>query len=211
MYSACHKHFSQCQIPSDKGEIYIEGPVKSDYLDSLNFDEGLSNFRIAKKQKKCLCEIAGSEDGFLYIARNGNTVVGYVTFHRPDPLTRWIKHPLIIELGAIEVSQSWRKYKVGKHLLQCAFSNPVMKEHIVVTMEYCWHWDLDGSGLSMWEYQAMLTGLFGSVGMEKAHTDDPEITEHPANVLMVRIGENVPKEYVEMFERLKFERKNVVI
>lgn len=54
-------------------------------------------------------------------------------------------------------------------------------------MEYFWHWDLEGSCFSVWEYQRMLTGLFGSVGLQKVSTNDLEITEHPANVLMARV------------------------
>ncbi|MFZ5652083.1 MAG: GNAT family N-acetyltransferase [Bacillota bacterium] len=191
-------------IDCDRGVISIEGPVAADYLLSLNFDDGLCNFRAPGKQKQCLCELACSPDGFLYIAKHRDTVVGYVTFHSPDPYTRWHKHPLALELGAIEVSPRWRNYKVGGLLLQSAFNNPLMKERIVLTMEYCWHWDLENNKMSLWQYQLMLTRLFGSVGLRKVDTDDPEILEHPANVLMVRIGENVPSEYVELFEKMRY-------
>ncbi|MFZ5647153.1 MAG: GNAT family N-acetyltransferase [Bacillota bacterium] len=193
------------RIECNRGVITITGPVAAEYLHGLDFDEGLCNFRAARKQKQCLCEIACSPDGFLYIAKHQNIVVGYVTFHCPDPYTRWSKHPLVLELGAIEVSPKWRNYKVGRLLLQGAFKNPLMKERIVLTMEYCWHWDLENSKMSTWQYQLMLTKLFGSVGLQKVDTDDPEILEHPANVLMVRIGENVPAEHVELFEKMRYE------
>lgn len=190
----------------DMGVIAVEGPVAGDYLASLEFDGNLNNFRPAHKQKRCLCEIADSPDGLIYIARCGNTVVGYVTFHDPDPFTRWVKHPVLLELGAVEVSPPWRKHKIARRLLGLAFTNPLMRKNIVVTMEYSWHWDLDGNGLNLWTYQKMLTGLFGSVGMEKYSTNDPEIMEHPANVLMARIGEEVPREYIEMFDQIRFEK-----
>jgi len=195
------------EIENEKGTIFIEGPVSAEYLISLNFDENLRNFRTADRQKQCLCQIAGSTDGFIYIARADNTVVGYVTFHCPDPYTRWHKHPLILELGAIEVSTKWRKYKVGRHLLQQAFSNPLMRNRIVITMEYCWHWDLENCRMSIWQYQIMLTRLFGSAGLRKVDTDDPEILEHPANVLMARIGEDVEQEYIEKFDRMRLKEK----
>lgn len=193
------------QIQCEKGVVCIEGPVSGEYLAGLEFDENLNNFRNAPKQKKCLCEIADSPDGMMYIARCGETVVGYVTFHNPDPYTRWSRHPLALELGAIEISPSWRKYRLGRSLLRCAFSNPCMKSRIVLTMEYCWHWDLEGSGLNLWTYQQMLTRLFGTAGLQKVITNDPEIMEHPANVLMARIGEDVPQEYIEMFDAIRFE------
>lgn len=193
------------KIEYGRSVISIEGPVTAGCLRDLSFDVGLGNFRTAEKQQQCLCDIACSPDGFLYAAIHQNTVIGYVTFHCPDPYTRWHKHPLALELGAIEVSPGWRNYRIGRHLLQTAFQNPIMKERIVLTMEYCWHWDLENCKMSIWQYQQMLAKLFGSEGLRKVDTDDPEILEHPANVLMVRIGENVPPEYVEMFEKMRYE------
>lgn len=200
-----HGFSNTARIQCDGDLIIIEGPVTGEYLSGLEFDPGLDSFRIAGKQKNCLCEIADSPDGLLYIARIGGAVVGYVTFHDPDQYTRWARHPLILELGAVEVSPPWRRCKIGRHLLGLAFSNPLMKERIVVTMEYSWHWDLEASGLNLWNYQKMLTNLFGSVGLRKVSTNDPEIMEHPANVLMARIGEEVPQEMVESFDVLRFD------
>jgi len=96
---------------------------------------------------------------------------------------------------------------VGRHLLQQAFSNPLMRNRIVITMEYCWHWDLENCRMSIWQYQIMLTRLFGSAGLRKVDTDDPEILEHPANVLMARIGEDVEQEYIEKFDRMRLKEK----
>jgi acetoin utilization protein AcuA len=197
------------QVDGEKGMIQIEGPASADYIEALDFDENLNNFRKANKQKQSLVEIAKSEDGFIHIATNNNTLVGYVTFHRPDSYSRWYKHPLVIELGAIEVSPLWRKYRLGRCLLAHAFSNPFMEDHIVITLEYCWHWDLENTQLTLWQYQKMLTGLFGSAGLEKVQTDDPEILENPANVLMARVGKNVSLDDFEMFERLRFEGRHI--
>ncbi|MCL6609986.1 MAG: GNAT family N-acetyltransferase [Peptococcaceae bacterium] len=196
------------QFHCEKGPIVIEGPVTGEYVSGLEFDERLNNFRVARKQKDCLCEIADSPDGLLYIARHFNTIIGYVTFHDPDPLTRWVKHPKILELGAVEVSPSWRGQKIARHMLRLAFANPLMRERIVITMEYCWHWDLEGCGMNLWNYQKMLTSLFGSAGLMKVSTNDPEITEHPANVLMARIGEDVSQEMIDLFDMIRFESES---
>ncbi|MFZ5648798.1 MAG: N-acetyltransferase, partial [Bacillota bacterium] len=56
----------------------------------------------------------------------------------------------------------------------------------------------------VWEYQKMLTKLFARVGLNKTTTDDPDIIEHPANVLMVRIGKNIPKTEILKFESMRF-------
>ncbi|HUW63499.1 MAG TPA: hypothetical protein VMW83_02200 [Spirochaetia bacterium] len=51
----------------------------------------------------------------------------------------------------------------------------------------------------------MLTRLFGRTGMVVRFTDDPEIKEHPANVLMARIGANVPTPDILAFEDMLFD------
>ena len=77
---------------------------------------------------------------------------------------------------------------------------------VVITTEFYWHWDLQGSGLNVWEYQKMLTKLFGSVGFKRRHTDDPEILEHQANMLMVRFGKRVNQAYIKAFDDLTYQK-----
>ncbi|GBF34992.1 acetyltransferase AcuA [Desulfocucumis palustris] len=191
-------------VETPAGKVYIEGPVKSTDIGQLAMEEDLKNFRPPEKQKKALMQIADSRDGILYIIRHENTIAGYVSFHEPDPYARWSRHPRIMELGAIEISSKWRKYKLAKKLLKVAFENPVMEDYIVLTIEFSWHWDLENTGLDLWNYQRMLTSVFGSVGLVKMPTNDPDILEHPANVLMVRIGKNVSEEDVREFDELRF-------
>ena len=82
-----------------------------------------------------------------------------------------------------------------------------MEDFIVVTLEFCWHWDLKGNGLEIFEYQKMLEKLFGMVNLKRRATDDPDITEHPANVLMVRYGNNVSTKDILLFEDMLFEER----
>lgn len=187
-----------------KNNYIVEGPVTADFLTKLEMSPDMCIFREPHKQHKALIEIASSDDGLVYIARRGNLITGYVTFHNPDKYSRWSNHPNILELGAIEVSPSCRHQKLGSKLLKCAFSNPIIEEKIVITIEFCWHWDLDKTGLDIWRYQKMLTKLFGSVGLERIATDDPEILEHIANVMMARIGSKVSEEDITKFEEMKF-------
>ena len=67
-----------------------------------------------------------------------------------------------------------------------------MENVIVYTTEYYWHWDLEGTGLSVWDYRAMMENFMKEAGMVWFATDDPEICAHPANCLMVRIGRKCP-------------------
>ncbi|MFZ5597057.1 MAG: GNAT family N-acetyltransferase [Bacillota bacterium] len=192
------------KFDTPKGLVYIEGPVEGDYLGSLEMNNNLRVFRPPQKQKEALCKITALPLGLVYIARHENEIIGYLTFHKADEYTRWFKHPGVLEMGGIEISPDWRKCRVGYNLMKVAYSDKTLDDYIVITMEYCWHWDLKDANLDVWDYQKMLTKLFSSVGLEKVPTDDPDITEHPANVLMARIGKNVSKEDIMLFESMKF-------
>jgi len=192
---------------SPLGLIVIEGPVSDNEIEKLTMNEKLTNFRPPKKQQKALIEISNLPMGMIYIARHEQEIIGYITFHEPDKYTRWSKHPGIIEMGGIEVSEDWRRCKIGESLLKLGFSNPVLDTYIAITMEFCWHWDVNQTGLSVWDYQRMLTKLFGCVGLEQVPTDDPDILEHPANVLMASFGKDVSKDDRMLFEQMTFENK----
>lgn len=197
----------EVRLETPKGTVVLEGPVTAQEIAPLTMNEGLTNFRPPERQKQALMEITNLPDAMIFIARHEEEIIGYVTFHHPESFTRWSKHPRILELGGIEVSPAWRGCKVAENLLKVAFSYPVMENYIVITMEFCWHWDTRNTGLDVWAYQKMLTKLFGKVGLKKVTTDDPDILEHPANVLMARIGQNVGKQDVALFEALRFCQK----
>jgi acetoin utilization protein AcuA len=203
------------EFETPKGPVDFEGPVNGPYIESLEINQNLNNFRPARIQKKALINIAGLPDGMIFIARYRNEIIGYITFHKADEYTRWSRHPKVLEMGGIEISPDWRQCKVGENLLKVAFMNKNLEDFIVITMEYCWHWDLRNSNLDVWDYQRMLTKLFARVGLNKTTTDDPDIIEHPANVLMSRIGKNISQEDIMLFESLRFlsnnkEHKNVL-
>jgi acetoin utilization protein AcuA len=186
-------------------EFFLEGPVITRSLENLNISNKLTNFRQAEEQKKALISISKLPKGMIYIARSGREIIGYITFHRPEEYFRWSKHPTVLELGGIEISSDWRKKGIAEALLNEAFSNLVMEDFIVITMEFCWSWDLKGSGMEIFEYQKMLEKLFGLVSLKRRATNDPEITEHPANVLMARVGENVRSKDIILFEKMLLE------
>lgn len=193
------------QVSTDKGIVIIEGPVSQDYIDSLEINKGLNNFRKPTRQKEALSLIAGAPDGIVYIARHEQEIVGYVLFHSPNEYSRWARHPRLLELGAIEISRDWQKKRLSTAILKEAFTNLTLEDYLVFTTEFYWHWDLRNSGMGVWEYQSMLKHVFGSVGFKRRHTDDPEILEHQANMLMVRIGKNVSKNHIEMFNKLTYQ------
>lgn len=125
-------------------QFVIEGPLTHENLKALTFDAHLTAFRDAEDQYKALLEITTLPEGRIYVARQDQLIVGYVTFHYPDEIERWStgKLPYLIELGAIEVSINFRQLQLAEKLIQLSLSTPEFENYIVITTEYYWHWDL---------------------------------------------------------------------
>lgn len=200
------KRYHRSILIAGEEKLVTEGPVSPETIEQYPFHEGLVAFRPPERQQEAMIGIARLPEGRIIIARTDEIIVGYVSFLYPDPLERWSEGKMedLLELGAIEVAPPYRQYGVAKAMLKTAFADPAMENYIVISTEYYWHWDLKGTGLSVWEYRKVMEKVMGSVGMEWFATDDPEITAHPANCLMVRIGKNVPLESIERFDRLRF-------
>lgn len=188
------------------GELIVEGPVSPENLAEYEFHHDLNAFRPSEKQHEAIIGIAELPEGRIIIARHGQTIVGYATFLYPDPLERWSEAKLdnMIELGAIEIIPRFRGFGVGKCILAVSMMDEAMEDYIIITTEYYWHWDLKGTGLSVWEYRRILEKMMNSVGLVWYATDDPEICSHPANCLMVRIGSRVNQESLQKFDRIRF-------
>ena len=200
------KTYNAKELKTVHGSLIIEGPISSEKLAALSFHEDLIAFRPPAQQHKALIDIAGLPEGRIIIARHGDMVVGYVTYLYPDPLERWSEGGMedLIELGAIEVIPKFRGSSVGKNLLIVSMMDDAMEDYITITTEYYWHWDLKTTGLNVWEYRKMMEKMMNAGGLTWYATDDPEISSHPANCLMARIGKRVKPESVEQFDRLRF-------
>ncbi|GAB6990537.1 GNAT family N-acetyltransferase [Paenibacillus pini] len=189
--------------------LVVEGPVPPDRLSQMTMHPDLDAFRRPAEQLEALIEIAGLDEGRIIITRDENTIVGYVTFHYPDEQERWYQAHMddLVELGAIEVANSYRALGLGQSMIRTAFEGGQMEQYIVFTTEYYWHWDLNNSGLNVWDYRKMMEKLMQVVDMIWYATDDPEICSHPANCLMVRIGHDVPISSKEQFDRIRFQQR----
>ncbi|WP_062110205.1 GNAT family N-acetyltransferase [Bacillus niameyensis] len=200
------KTYHSLELQTRNGNLLIEGPISGEQLKSLNFHEDLVAFRPAKQQHEALVEIADLPEGRIIVARADNEVVGYVTFLYPDPLERWSQGNMenLIELGAIEVIPKFRSSGVGKALLKVSMMDDFMENYIIITTEYYWHWDLKGTGLNVWDYRKIMEKMMNSGGLVWYATDDPEITSHPANCLMVKVGKRVDPESVQKFDSIRF-------
>lgn len=199
-------------LATPRGEISVEGPLSPERLAALRMDPGLKSFRSPERQKEALKEIASLPRGAVVAALAQESIVGYVTFHPPDEFERWAHGGLqhLLELGAIEISPSWRRLGIASALLEVSFADGALDDYIVISPEYYWHWDLEGTGLSIWQYRKVLESVMGRVGLEPRPTDDPEISSHPANMLMVRVGPRVPREDVIRFEQLRYPERPIL-
>lgn len=200
------KTYNAKELKTPHGTLIIEGPITGETLASYDFHEDLVAFRTPKQQHQALIEIADLPEGRIIIAREQNTIVGYVTYLYPDPLERWSEGKIenLIELGAIEVIPKFRGSRVGKNLLIVSMMDDAMEDYLIITTEYYWHWDLKGTGLNVWEYRKVMEKMMSAGGLQWFATDDPEISSHPANCLMARIGKRIKQDTVERFDRLRF-------
>ncbi len=201
-----HKTYHSANIKTATGSLLIEGPVSPENLAGYEFHNDLTAFRPPREQHEALVDIAGLPEGRIIIARDGRTIVGYVTYLYPDPLERWSEGNMedLLELGAIEVAPAYRGCSVGKTLLTVSMMDEQMENYIVMTTEYYWHWDLKGMKKDVWEYRKIMEKMMNAGGLVWFATDEPEISSHPANCLMARIGKNVSQESIEQFDRLRF-------
>ncbi|MGP4041559.1 GNAT family N-acetyltransferase [Gracilibacillus sp. D59] len=202
-----HEKLYQALIIDTKAtRIHIEGPVSSEKLSELTIHESLTAFRPPNEQLEALKEIANLPEGRILIATVNQEIIGYVTFLHPDPIERWSKYPKenILELGAIEIAPQFRGNKLGSRLIETSMNDENMENYIIISTEYYWHWDLNYSELSVWDYRKIMEKMMKAGNLYPAPTNEPEIMAHPANCLMVRIGKNVTKEDEELFKKLRF-------
>ncbi|RPJ95849.1 GNAT family N-acetyltransferase [Rummeliibacillus sp. TYF005] len=199
------RKYNSKKIEIPNGTILVEGPVPTNELQRLKFHEGLTAFRIPEQQFAAIIEISKLPEGRMIIARLNDTIIAYATFLYPDPLERWSEGNMenLLELGAIEVAPEFRGTGVGKSILQVAMMDDAMEDYIVITTEYYWHWDLKRTGLNVWQYRKVMEKMMQAGGLEVAATDDPEISSHPANCLMVRIGKRVDQKSIKKFDQLR--------
>ncbi|MBS3897948.1 MAG: GNAT family N-acetyltransferase [Dethiobacter sp.] len=199
---------AQRMLYTESGIVAVEGPVSAERIRQFSMCEGLGKFRRPKEQHLALMDIANLPEGLVYIAHQSDTIVGYITFHYPE-FERWAQSGMLclLELGAIEVSRSWRGSKIAAALVQIPFDTAVMNDKIIISLECYWFWDLQGSNLTVYEYRKLMERLMGKAGFETKLTDDPDICSHPANLLSVRVGQQVTEKDRQKFESVCYQSK----
>lgn len=185
------------------GRLDIRGPLDSDTLQNYRLADGLNCFRASCRQHQSLVLLAGQPDGLVFTASLANTVISYVSFQKPD-YPWWLDRctPEIIELGGLETDLSWRKMGLTNILLDRIFKNPeftYFESYIVIAVQFIQSWDLRNTGLASWDYREFMLKLFSKYGFVTWETVDPEIREHPCNVLLARAGANIDNKCITQF------------
>ena len=209
--SHTHNRVTERVLETEHGTVYIEGPENPGRLRDYTMCSGLNKFRQPNDQHNALIDISKLSEGLVYIARKDTLIVGYITFHYPE-FERWAQSGMqcLLELGALEVSKHWRGLGISKELVQIPFCDSRMESNIVISMECYWSWDLRNTDMTVWEYRNMMENLLKKPGFKTVSTDDPDIASHPANILSVRIGNQVYEEDIYKFESLRFRGKCIL-
>jgi acetoin utilization protein AcuA len=170
-------------------------------------DPGIGAFsryspQAAGRQLGALVKVAALPHSRVLVAHSGQRLVAYLTFHSPEADSRWASLPSgqVLELGGIEVARDFRGRGLARHLMDRAFAPPDFDVTIVYAQALTWCWDLEGSGLSLADYRAMMLQLFGAYGFAPYATDEPNIRYDRANLLLVRVGTAVPLTLRQQFQ-----------
>jgi acetoin utilization protein AcuA len=185
------------------GRLHIRGPVNAGELEKYSLSEGLACFRAACRQHQALVELCRQPDGIVFTASLANKVISYVTFQKPDyPWWQTRCFPSLLELGSIETDPSWRKMGLTNALLGNIFNKPDFKyfdDYVVIAVQFIQSWDLKNTALTPWAYRQFMLDLFKKYDFVTWETVDPEIREHPCNVLLARVGCNLDVKTITFF------------
>lgn len=185
------------------GRFQIRGPVDPERLVKYSLSESLSCFRSSCCQHEALIKLAGDPDGIVFTTSLGGVIVAYASFQKPDyPWWQKCSFSELFELGSIETDPAWRKMGLSKMLLGGIFDNPnftFFEDFIVMACQFVQGWDLRNTGMSTWAYRELMIGLFKKYNFTTWETVDPEIREHPCNILLARIGKNISTQTIEHF------------
>jgi len=194
---------------TDRGRITINPKCPPGSFEGLSLEAGLGNFAHYSSiiQKLEIFEkVASGKDGRVALALfHENIIVGYMVCWYPDSTDRWRKlGELMYEFGAIEVSRNFRKLGIAAKMVTSALRDDFFDEKISYMNGFSWHWDVDGSGLTLLQYRKMMLNFMKPFGFEEYYTNEPNIALRQENLFMARIGSRVSEEDKLRFRNLRF-------
>ncbi len=197
------------RFDTGRGQITINPKCAPGSFEGLQLDTGLGNFPHYSSiiQKLDVFEkVASGKDGRVALALvNENIIVGYMVCWYPDSTERWSKlSELMYEFGAIEVSRNFRKMGIAAKMVMSILRDDFFDKKISYMNGFSWHWDVDGSGLTLIRYRKMMLNFMKPFGFEEYYTNEPNIALREENLFMARIGSKVSEEDQLRFRNLRF-------
>jgi acetoin utilization protein AcuA len=192
-----------------RGEISIHLNCPPTFFTGLVLDSGLGNFAHYSSiiQKLEVFEkIASERDGRVCLVLiEPRTVIGYAACWYPDKTERWSKlGDLMYEMGAVEVSRNFRHIGIAQTVIELLMAEEFFEEKIAYMNGFSWHWDLDGSHLSIVQYRMLMLQLLKKHGFQECYTNEPNIALREENLFMARVGSRVSDEDRKKFRNLRF-------
>jgi acetoin utilization protein AcuA len=191
------------------GTLSIRNHFPLGFFTDLKLDSGIGNFAHYSsiiRKPETFEEVVRGKDGRLALAVvDDRIVVGYATCWYPVAGERWSRlGELMYEMGAIEVSRNFRKLGIARRMMKAILSEDFFEDKITYMNGYSWHWDLDGSGLTVARYRQMLMRLLDGYGFRVHYTNELNVALRDENVFMARIGSRVLPEGEKAFRNLRF-------
>ena len=194
---------------TDRGTLSIIPRCPPKLFAHLELDDGLGSFAHYSSiinKLEVFEKVAAEEGGRVTLALiDGKTIVGYGACWHPGADERWSKlGKLMYEMGALEVGRNFRSLQVGKRIFQAVMEDDFFEDKIAYMNGFSWHWDVDGSGLTLAQYRRMMIHLLKDHGFQECFTNEPNIALRQENFFMVRIGSRVSDEDRKRFRDLRF-------
>lgn len=194
---------------TEKGTLSLISRCPPELFSHFELDNGLGQFAHYSSiiRKLDVFQKVASEDGGRVAPAliNGKVIVGYGACWYPGPGERWSKlGKLMYEMGALEVSRNFRKLNIAGRIFGLIMEDDFFEDKIAYMNGFSWHWDLDGTGLTLAEYRRMMLGFLKDHGFQECYTNEPNISLREENFFMVRIGPGVSEEDRVRFRDLRF-------
>ena len=185
-------------LETPAGILVLQNFCSPSLVESLRAESGLRAFaRRPEREHQLLVGIAQRPDSALALAHTlSGEIVAEVTVAPADDW--WDSVEQVYEI-AIQVSSGWRRLGIARQLLAFALELDTLEEIILLAMGLSWHWDMEGLGLSRFQYRQLIAQLFGRQGFAEYLTSEPNIRMDPANILLARIGSHVKQETMNNF------------
>ncbi|MEJ2098163.1 MAG: N-acetyltransferase [Deltaproteobacteria bacterium] len=197
-------------LQTPKGDIRIHSFCRPEQIQQYNFDRYFGicdDFKSLFTQRESLVKSAAKAGANLVLAiADERDIIGYGLLAYPDADERWasLGAEIMLEVKAIEVGRPWRSAGIAPEIMKRMLVYPRIEEKIIYMVGYSWTWDLRGKKLSGQEYRRMLIRLFEPFGFKEYETNEPNVSLRPENILMCRMGQNVPQTIRDRFKWLRF-------